>query len=306
MRWGNRVGAAALIASSVIWGFVPVTTREVLGTLAPRHIVLARFLFASIAVLLMIAIARPPLPSRQLLPRAIFFGLLGTLGLIVPLTLGLQHVEAGTGALLNATSPAFTVVLAALLLAEPLRPRVIVGLSLALMGSAVVAAGSGGGFGLDGEQLWGSFLVLLSAIVWAVYSVMVKPWLGPIPPSSIPIVGSLAGLPLVLPFGAAGFVSGLQHLDPIGWVAVVQFALGAAVIAPILFAVGLARTPASRAGMYGYLTPLFGVAAGAALLGETIGPATLAGGVLLLAGVLVATVAPRTSGDPVTVATASD
>ena len=102
--------------------------------------------------------------------------------------------------------------LAAVVLHEEVRPRVVVGLALALAGSAVTAAGSGGGFGLSGDALWGSLLVLLAGLLWAIYSVMVKPWLGTIPPASIPMIGSLAGLPLVLPFGISGFAAGLGAL----------------------------------------------------------------------------------------------
>jgi drug/metabolite transporter (DMT)-like permease len=296
----SKIGPAALLGSAIIWGFVPVTTRHVLETLAPRHVILARFLFASLTVVIVLSLLRPALPPRRHIPRAVVFGLLGTLCFNVPLTFGLQHVTAGTAALLNATSPVFTVVLASILLDEELRPRMVAGLSLALLGSVVVAAGSGGEFGVGGEQLWGCALVLLAGIVWAIYSVTVKPWLGPIPPSSIPMIGSLAGLPLVLPFGVVGFVAGLERLDTVGWISLLQFAVGASIIAPILFAIGLQRSKASRAGMYGYLTPLFGVVAGAALLGERIGPATIAGGTMILGGVVVATLAPRAPPRPAT------
>ncbi|RIK37079.1 MAG: hypothetical protein DCC58_18495 [Chloroflexi bacterium] len=288
-RWA---GPAALLGASAIWGFVPVSTRHVIGVVSPEHAVLARFLFSSLAVLLVLATLRPALPARRHWPRAVYFGLLGTLGFNVPLTFGLQHIEAGTAALLTGTSPLFTAALAALVLHEQLRPRMIFGLGLALAGSVVVAAGTGGGFGFTGDALVGSALVLLAAILWAIYSVTVKPWLGPIPPASIPMLGSLFGLLIVAPFSARGFAAGLEQLDGIGWLAMLQFAVGASVVAPILFAQGLQRTPASRAGLYGYLPPLFGVISGAILLDEVIGPATALGGVLILGGVLLAALGP--------------
>lgn len=296
------IGPAALLGASAIWGFVPVSTRHVLETLGPRHIVLARFAFSAVVVLAIILALRPAMPPRRHVPRAVFFGVFGTLGFLVPLTLGLQHIEAGAGALINATSPIFTAVLAAIVLRETLRPRVVAGLSLALFGSVVTAAGSGGGFGLSGGALWGSLLVLLAGVLWAIYSVMVKPWLGPIPPASIPMLGSLAGLPLVLPFGASGFADRLGDLDAVGWLALLQFAIGASVLAPILFAIGLQRSTATRAAIYSYLAPLFGVVAGAVLLGEAVGPATVTGGALILAGVLLATILPRAASGTIAAA----
>jgi drug/metabolite transporter (DMT)-like permease len=292
------IGPAALLGAAAIWGFVPVSSRYVVRTLTPGQLLVARFVFASLAVLLFIAIARPPLPSRRLLPRAVALGLLGTLGFNVPLAYGIQRVEAGPAALLNAASPIFIALLAGLMLGEVIRPRMIAGLTLALSGSVVVATISDGGLRLSSSQLLGSGLVLLSAFNWGIYSVLVKPWLGRIPAMSIPMLGTLAGAPLVLPLGADGFGGALGQLDWRGWLAVFVFALGASVIASVLFAVGLQLGMASRSGMFLYLTPLFGVIASITLLGEPFTAGAVAGGGLILAGVLIATLRPDAATGP--------
>lgn len=284
------VGSVALLTAALIWGFVPTSTRHVVGTLTAEHILLARFLVGAAAAVVLLFVVGAPRPARSLLPRAIALGLLGQMGFNVPLAYGIQHVEAGTTALISGTSPVFMAVLAAPLLGERITPRVTAGLALALSGTAVVASASGGGFGLTGEALLGSLLILLSAVLWAIYSVIVKPWLGRIPPTSIPMVGSIAGLPLMLPLGIAGFGGALGRLEWTGWLALAQFTIAASVVAPILWAVGLQRGQASRAGMYLYLVPLFGVLSGAALLGEPLHLGTLLGGALVVAGLLLATV----------------
>jgi drug/metabolite transporter (DMT)-like permease len=286
---GGWVGPLALLGAALIWGFVPVSTRHVVQTLTPGNILLARFIVGAIAAVLAFGLLGAPAPRRSLLPRAVAFGLLGQLGFNLPLAYGIQHVEAGTVALISSTSPIFMAALAAPLLGERLEARVIGGLALAIVGTVVVVLARGGEVALSRDEALGSALILTSAVLWAVYSVLVKPWLGPIPPASIPMVGSIAGLPLILPLGAAGFGAALGALEWTGWLAIAQFTVTATVMAPVLWAVGLQRGEASRAGLYLYLTPLFGVAAAAALLDEAVGLGTLAGGALILGGVLLAT-----------------
>lgn len=289
---GSWVGPAALLGAAAIWGFAPVASRYAVATLSPGQLLLARFLFASAAIVPFMLLTRPPLPSRARLPHAVWLGAIGTLGFNVPLVYGIRQVEAGTAALINGTSPVFIALFAGLFLAERIRARMIVGLTLALVGSVLVALMSGGELAVGRGQLLGSGLVLLSAVNWGVYSVAVKPWLGRIPAASIPMIGSMAGVPVALPLGAGGFLGALAQLDWRGWLAVLVYAIGASVIASILFTVGLQHGMASRSGMFLYLTPVFGVIASVALLGEALTAGMLAGGALILAGVLLATLAP--------------
>jgi len=292
------LGPVALLLAAIIWGFVPTSTRHVVGTLSGGHILLARFLVGALAAAIAIWLLHAPIPERRLWPKTIGFGLLGQLGFNVPLAYGIQHVEAGTAALVSGTSSIFIAVLAAKVLHERVQPRVAVGLLLALVGTVVVSVMSGGEIGIAGDQAVGVLLVLLSSILWAIYSVLVKPWIGPIPPTSIPMFGSLAGLPLMLPLGASGFLAATGELDAISWLAVAQFSLLASVAAPMLWAVGLGRGLASRAGLYLYLVPLFGVVASTLLLDEPVGTGTVVGGALILGGVLLATVIPNRRPQP--------
>lgn len=286
------IGPACLLGAALIWGFVPTSTRYVVQTLSPGNILLARFLVGALAAIILIRLFHAPMPQRTLLPRAVALGLLGQLGFNVPLAFGIQRVEAGTAALISGLSSVFIAALAVPLLGERLKANVVVGLVLALVGSVVVTVLSGGELSLTRDQALGSLLILLSATLWAIYSVIVKPWLGTIPPTSIPMLGSIAGLPLMIPIGASGFASGLGALTWTGWLGVAQFTMTASVVAPILWAVGLQRGEASRAGLYLYLTPLFGVIVSAVLLDEPITVGTIAGGGLIVAGVVLATLPP--------------
>ena len=287
-------GPLALCGAVAFWGFVPTATRYLVDSFSPGQILMARFSFGALVVLALFLIWRPPLPSRKNLPKAIALGIYGALSFNVPVAYGINIIEGGTAALLIGTQPIFIAVLAGVFLKEHIPRRMIAGLALALTGSAIIALAAGGGFSLEGRYLLGCGLVLSAAFLWSSYAVVAKPHLGPdLPAASVAMIGTLLGLPFVLPLGAEGFAGKLADLPPVGWLAVVLLAAGASVAAPVLWNVSLSLGQASRSGLYLNLVPVFGVASSVLLLGEPLRLATVGGGLLILLGMLLATLPGR-------------
>lgn len=287
----------ALLGAVCFWGLVPPSTRYMLEDLSPEQILLWRFAAGSLVVIALMVTFRPQMPDRRHLPRAIGLGLFGVLGFNVPVAFGIDIIKGGIAAMLLGTQPVIIAVLAAILLRESISPRMIVGLALALGGSAVIALAGGGEQALSGRYLFGCALVLLGSALYAAYSVMAKPFLGErIPAASVAMLGTFFAFPFVLPTGYSGFLAGLGGLDIAGWLAALLLAAGASVFAPILFNVGLSLGHASRAGMYLYLVPLFGLVSSAVLLGERFTGASILGGALIIVGVVIATLDPSVFG----------
>src|SRR5262245_6205119 len=91
-------------------------------------------------------------------------------------------------------------------------------------------------------------------------------------------------LPLFL---GAGVYRDFGRLSPSGWLAVLFLGLLCSGAGYLFWYGALARVDASRVAAFLYLEPLVTLGAAALLLGETIGVATLAGGALLVAGVVL-------------------
>jgi drug/metabolite transporter (DMT)-like permease len=140
---GQEMGAAdwgMLAALSLLWGgsffFTGVAVRE----LPAFTIVAARVGIAAVALWAVLAASRIRVPRA---PRvwAAFLGM-GLLNNAVPFTLfvwGQQHVTSGLAAILNATTPLFTVVVAHLLTEdERLTPSKAAGIVAGLTGVAVM------------------------------------------------------------------------------------------------------------------------------------------------------------------------
>ena len=90
------------------------------------------------------------------------------------------------------------------------------------------------------------------------------------------------GLAWVLPRVQAGTV----HTD--AWLALLYMSLGASVICYVIYYRALESMPASRVSALSYLQPLVAITTAIPLLGEPITKSLVAGGALILLGVVLA------------------
>jgi drug/metabolite transporter (DMT)-like permease len=72
------------------------------------------------------------------------------------------------------------------------------------------------------------------------------------------------------------------------WVSLAYLGLGGTALGFSLYYIGIKKIGASRAGIFINLVPVFSILLSWFILGETIRPAVLAGGLLVLTGVTMA------------------
>lgn len=128
----------------VIWGGSFFFIRVAVAEVAPFTIVLARVLIASVMMLALLAILRLPIPRT---PRALApFLMLAILNNVIPMSLivlGQRQLGAGLAAILNATTPILTVIVAnATLRDERMTPNRVLGVLIGLAGVAVIVGPS--------------------------------------------------------------------------------------------------------------------------------------------------------------------
>jgi len=198
-----------------------------------------------------------------------------------------QYIPSGLAAVLFATYPLFVAALAHFLLpGERLAPIAVASMALGFAGVAVIFSDDLALLG--GETVRTAALVMLvSPVVSAVASVVVKRWGSDVPPLS------LAAVPMLM----AGVVMGAVALlverhrpvvfDARSVGALLYLALlGSAVTFTIYYWL-LARVKATEVALMSYLIPIVAVAVGALLFDEPLRPRLLAGSALVLAGVVL-------------------
>lgn len=226
--------------------------------------------------------------SRKRLPRsARIYGhlaVMGALNIAIPfalITWAERDTSSAMAAILTSLVPLFAAVLApAFLPDEPLRINAIGGLGIGFAGVFVLTGGGG-----DATQLLAAIALVLSALSYgagAVYARRNVRGLDPMVPAVLQV--TIAGIytaALALAFESPWLARpDGEAVFSIMWLGI----LGSGFAYLAVFRL-LQRWGATRTTAVAYLIPVFGVALGWLVLREPIGLSTLAGTVLILAGI---------------------
>jgi drug/metabolite transporter (DMT)-like permease len=274
--WGVACGAGA----ALFWALGFVAARQgVTSGMSPLVIALHRFVWPGFALLPLVA--RNNFADLRMigLGRGAALALFGGLPLALLSYVGYVLVPLGHGAVIQPSCAALGgLVLARLVLKEPLPPRRIAGAAIIVIGLAVIGAELRT---IGGQGVLGDLLFVGAGSCFAIFGVLVRHWrIGAIRAAAVTSVLSLAGLPILLfSFGnmlAAGFYENAMQ-------AVVQGVLaGAGAI--YLFTRAVVLLGASRAVLFPSLVPPFTLLIGYLTIGEAPSASQLAGLVIVIAG----------------------
>jgi drug/metabolite transporter (DMT)-like permease len=174
-----------------------------------------------------------------------------------------------------------------IVLKERLRRIQAAGILLATLGVLLVvtdgdlAALAVGNFGTPGD-----FLILISALNWAVFSILSRRSLKRFPAALVVFYAMTLGWMFTsLQFIAGSGMRELVQLGPAGWAGVLFLGIFCSGIAYIFWFDALEVLPVAQVGAFVYLEPFITLLVAAWLLSEAIVPASLVGGATILLGV---------------------
>lgn len=288
--------AAFVVAA--MWSGSWITGKLGVAGAPPLELSAVRFVIAAV-VLAAIAIAtRMPLGTERLLP-VFLSGLLGYGLYNAFVFVGLTMAPASDGALIVPTTIPVLTAVGATFVGERLTTAKLAGLALASAGAAVVILAGQGTGALSDERVRGDLLMLVGAGCWAAYTVLGTITLQDRSPLGVVTIAAPVGALALLPLGA--FELGYRDVPvwTLGtWLDVLYLALVASVASFILFYWIVTRVGAGIASMSSYFVPLLTLAMAVAFLGERPQPLQIAGGLVILVGVRVATLRRAAPGLP--------
>jgi drug/metabolite transporter (DMT)-like permease len=269
----------------VVWAGNFIVIKRALDHVPPVGFTLLRFALAS-AVLLVILRWREgsiSMPRRDALP-IIGLGVMGFGIYQILWTTALGQINAGDSAVLIATTPVLTAVLAVAARADTLTPAKLGGSILSFIGVGLVIA-AGPGFG-QGGALGGYVLTLIAALCWAAYTAFGAPFLARQSPLRTTTWATVAGTLTLFPIGAAQLLTtpGVE-LVPEVWLTVLYAGMLAAGLGNVLVFHGVHLLGPTRVTAMQTLVPALAVVLAFLVLNEAIRPGQVLGGAVIIGGV---------------------
>lgn len=273
-----------LLLTMAVWGSTFVVTKGLIELWPPFTLALARVGIGTL-VLLPLAIARHQRGTHLPWGTIWLMGLLGVTLYYLTFNLAMVHISASQGALVQASIPAMTALVAVVWLRERATWSRWLGIALSVAGVLIVFSGSAADSGTS--TLFGDFLMFSSVACWALYTALAKR-AASFDPLVITVCVTGTGTSLLLPFSAYEIVStGLQPLPVSGWLGVLYLGGVASGLAYMLYNASLRHLDASEVGVYTNLIPVVGVLTGIVFLGEPMSLRAIVGGAVVMLGVWI-------------------
>lgn len=275
------LGVLCGTGSALFWAFGFVAARHgVLIGMSPLVLALHRFIWPGFALVPVVAAGGFADLGGLGWRRGIALTLCGGLPLALWSYVGYVYVPLGHGSIIQPSCAAVGgLILARVILMEPLPARCIAGAVIIVLGLAVIGTEALRAMGSHG--LLGDLLFVAAGSSFAIFGMLLRLWrLPPMRAAAVTSVLSLAGLPILYfaydNFLAAGFFENLIQ-------ALVQgiFAGPAAIY---LFTRAVVLLGAGRAAVYPSLVPVFSLLIGFLTLGEAPSISQLVGLSIVIAG----------------------
>lgn len=280
--------ALLLVLLALMWGHSFLFIKVAVAAVAPAWIVAARVGIGGAFLLAIVAVRKVALPRELGVWVALaLVGLLGSSAGWLAQAWAQAQLDSGLVAVLNATTPAATLLLAVLARQERAHPVRLAGLALAIVGTVIII---GGEIEAGGPPL-ALVVAVVATVAYGFGTVVARARIAgkvrPLPAAAGQNLIATAVM-VVVAFVAAGPAPAPSTLPPAIGLSLLALGVLGTGLAFLVYHTLIERVGATNASLVTYLVPVVGLVSGALFLGERFGVNVLVGAVVLLAGVWLA------------------
>jgi drug/metabolite transporter (DMT)-like permease len=280
-----------LVLLGGIWGASFLFIKVALDDLTPLQIVAARIAVGALLLVGLLYARGGRIPrDRELLGTLTIMAFISNIVPFGLITWGEQYITSSLTAILNSTTPLFTVLIAAAFLpGEALRSVRLAGVVLGFAGVGVIVGFDSGG------SLQGIIAVTIASLSYAAGFVYARRHLSgrDLSPLALPATQLLISTLLTLPFALVDVARTPPSLTLDATASTLALGLLGTGWAYVLYYRLIADIGATSASFVTYLIPIFGIGLGAVVLNEDLGVNTLAGAALVIGGIALAELGNR-------------
>jgi len=282
---GNANIYSLVIITTVFWGANFVLGGYVLHDISPFWAASMRFVLGTLLMLSIVLWKRERLiePLRKNLATYLLLGVTGIVAFNLFFFEALRYTSANNAALIMATNPLLTTLLAAIMLGERPGMRHFTALPIALAGVAIVITHGSMSRLVALHFSSGDLLMLGANLCWALYNILCRRYM----PAGSPLVNTawiMAAGAVVLLVIALGSNTPLVLLGAKAALSMSIIVVGGTVVAYLFWSMGIVRLGAARTAIFLNLVPVFAMLLGV-LVNTPPTEAQLFGGLLVLGSV---------------------
>jgi drug/metabolite transporter (DMT)-like permease len=286
---------AAIVGAALAWGTNGVATRAALNDgVPPIALVAIRAVLATALLYFLLRLRGRRAPSDLATWRTgLVQGVFQLSAPFVLFTLAYENASAGFVGLLVALIPIATAVVAHFMLPdEPLHTAKVIGLVVAFSGVALLLFSGDSGLEEGGRPLVAAMLSIASVGSISFAGVYAKGRADQFDPMELTFMQFAIGIVLI---GTTMMIAeGLPDaISTWGWMLIAYMTVVGSTIPFLLFFWLLQQVSATKASLVGYIVPLISLGAGIVLIDEQLQAGIAIGGLLILAGVVLADRAER-------------
>lgn len=208
---------------------------------------------------------------------------------------GVQQTSATSAGIITSTVPACIALFSFLLLKEKLRANQLFAIVLSVAGIGLITFTSS----MDGQSfagMLGNLLVFLAVVSEALFTILAKRVSGRVTPLQMTVVINTISFFLFMPFAIHDLVYVSLTMIPLSvWLLMLYYSITASVLSFVLWYRGVARVPASTAGLFTGVMPIAAALVSVVFLNETFTLLHAAGMLLVLGAIWIGTITSKNS-----------